>query len=171
MKALTLWQPWASFVAHGLKVYETRSWDTKYRGWLAIHAASRIPREVVKLCQEEPFSTWLERLNYTVETLPLGVVVCKAHLLRTFRTGSERVSEFDQQFGDFSPWRFGWELGVIVSYKEPIKARGRQGLWDWTEPEGADGQKYVKCTCGQRAYHWHDPSCPVYKEFQSEMRA
>jgi activating signal cointegrator 1 len=39
MKVLTLHQPWASLVALGVKTIETRSWSTKYRGPLAIHAA------------------------------------------------------------------------------------------------------------------------------------
>lgn len=38
MKALTLHQPWATLVAEGSKTIETRSWSTKYRGPLAIHA-------------------------------------------------------------------------------------------------------------------------------------
>lgn len=38
MKAITLTQPWASLVAIGAKRIETRSWATKYRGPLAIHA-------------------------------------------------------------------------------------------------------------------------------------
>jgi activating signal cointegrator 1 len=41
---LTLWQPWASLVALGVKTIETRSWSTKYRGPIAIHAAARRPR-------------------------------------------------------------------------------------------------------------------------------
>lgn len=39
MKALTIWQPWASLLACGAKKYETRSWATKYKGQIAIHAA------------------------------------------------------------------------------------------------------------------------------------
>lgn len=39
MKALTLHQPWASLIATGAKTLETRSWPTRYRGPLAIHAA------------------------------------------------------------------------------------------------------------------------------------
>lgn len=41
LKALTLHQPWASLVACGAKTVETRSWSTKYRGPLAIHAGAR----------------------------------------------------------------------------------------------------------------------------------
>ncbi len=38
MKAITIRQPWASLVALGVKTVETRSWHTRYRGPLAIHA-------------------------------------------------------------------------------------------------------------------------------------
>ena len=41
MKALTIWQPWASLLVSGQKKYETRSWATAYRGPIAIHAAMR----------------------------------------------------------------------------------------------------------------------------------
>lgn len=44
MKALTLWQPWASLIALGVKTIETRGWSTNYRGPLAIHAAKRPPK-------------------------------------------------------------------------------------------------------------------------------
>ena len=47
MKALTVWQPWASLIALGVKTIETRSWHTSYRGPLAIHAASRVPDVVL----------------------------------------------------------------------------------------------------------------------------
>lgn len=40
MKALTLHQPWASLVALGVKTIETRSWATKHRGPIAIHAGT-----------------------------------------------------------------------------------------------------------------------------------
>lgn len=44
MKALTLHQPWASLIAIGVKSIETRSWSTKYRGPLAIHASAKRTR-------------------------------------------------------------------------------------------------------------------------------
>lgn len=43
MKALTIRQPWASLIAAGVKTIETRSWSTKYRGPLAIHAGKHEP--------------------------------------------------------------------------------------------------------------------------------
>lgn len=43
MKALTICQPHASLVGIGVKPVETRSWSTKYRGPLAIHAGTKRP--------------------------------------------------------------------------------------------------------------------------------
>jgi activating signal cointegrator 1 len=51
MKALSLWQPWASLVALGVKTIETRSWSTSYRGPLAIHAAAVVPDHAFGQCQ------------------------------------------------------------------------------------------------------------------------
>lgn len=36
MKALSVKQPWASYIAHGWKTVECRTWPTKYRGELLI---------------------------------------------------------------------------------------------------------------------------------------
>src|SRR3954447_12772948 len=36
---LSLKQPWAALVAHGLKTIEVRTWPVSYRGPLLIHAA------------------------------------------------------------------------------------------------------------------------------------
>lgn len=44
VKALTLWEPWATFAASGLKTFETRGWDTNHRGPLLICAAKRFHR-------------------------------------------------------------------------------------------------------------------------------
>jgi activating signal cointegrator 1 len=49
MQAISLWQPWASLMAHGLKRIETRSW--RYRGKLpavlAIHATAKVDEKLV----------------------------------------------------------------------------------------------------------------------------
>jgi hypothetical protein len=38
MKALTVRQPWAALLILGAKQYETRTWPTRHRGILLIHA-------------------------------------------------------------------------------------------------------------------------------------
>ena len=54
MRALTLTQPWAEAVASGLKVWETRSWQTSYRGPIAIHAAKGFPKEAREFASAAP---------------------------------------------------------------------------------------------------------------------
>jgi ASCH domain len=41
MKALTVRQPWASQIIAGEKTIEWRACPIRFRGWLAIHAASK----------------------------------------------------------------------------------------------------------------------------------
>lgn len=89
-KVLTLHQPWASLVSLGVKSIETRSWSTKYRGPLAIHAAaSENWREGQRvgdwLCYRRS-KTHQSRMycrdhNPMVLPLPLGVIVATATLV------------------------------------------------------------------------------------------
>lgn len=100
MKALTIWQPWASLLAYGAKKYETRSWSTKYRGPIAIHAATiKVPQVLKKLfpydeCDGMAKSAFLdavakglcgvyttEELMETLNALPTGAVVATANLI------------------------------------------------------------------------------------------
>ena len=91
MKALTIWQPWASLLVSGQKKYETRSWATAYRGPIAIHAAMRpVRRTIDALAADKEGSGWnvLERLDGlfirpgALDQLPTGAIVGKAILTR-----------------------------------------------------------------------------------------
>lgn len=42
MKVITIKQPWATLIAKGYKEYEFRTWKTKYRVDILIHAGKRI---------------------------------------------------------------------------------------------------------------------------------
>jgi hypothetical protein len=42
MKALSIKQPWASLIAHGIKDIENRTWKTHFRGKVYIHASGKI---------------------------------------------------------------------------------------------------------------------------------
>lgn len=44
MKALSIRQPWAWLVAMGLKDIENRTWATKYRGRVLVHAGQQMTR-------------------------------------------------------------------------------------------------------------------------------
>lgn len=75
IKAISLWQPWASLVAAGVKRHETRHWSTDYRGPIAIQAAKTIDTAGAPdlLCQQVLGPFW-------PKDVPTGVVVAIAEL-------------------------------------------------------------------------------------------
>jgi activating signal cointegrator 1 len=76
VKALTMTQPWATLVAIGANVIETRDWPTKHRGPFAIHAAKGFPPDARALCRTRPFRDALAAGGYeSSDALPLGAVV------------------------------------------------------------------------------------------------
>ena len=52
MQVLTIKQPWATLIMQGYKRFEFRSWQTKYRGDLLIHAGKGIDKEAIITLQE-----------------------------------------------------------------------------------------------------------------------
>src|SRR3546814_13455324 len=74
LKAISLWQPWASAIALGHKSIETRHWPTKYRGELAINAAKRFGPD------EREFASIERALGRMPPRLPLGAIVAVVDL-------------------------------------------------------------------------------------------
>lgn len=128
--AITLWQPWASLWL-GPKVHETRSWSTKYRGLLHVHASVRPIRraelsdELIDLCEDEfGGHFWTE--------LPRGAVVGIVELvdcLPTVPTPDVPLDENDRLCGDFSPGRFAWRRAPSPTHIGPWPYKGKQGLF------------------------------------------
>lgn len=143
MKAITIWQPWASLLVSGQKKYETRSWATSYRGPIAIHAAMRSVRKSIDaLAADTDGPGWatLERLDGlfmrpgALDQLATGAVIGKAILTRCnliteeFR---ERLTPQELDLGDFSLGRYAWEFHVVIPVDPPAPAKGAQGIWNW----------------------------------------
>lgn len=145
MRCISLWQPWASLVAHSLKHFETRSWYTSYRGSLAIHAAKR--KADFYECNPTIVKALLDIGYQRLSELPYGCIVCIAQLVDCEPTARavERFERFErmgiaateQHFGDYSPGRFAWQLDNIVQVND-IPARGSQGFWNWQPPDEID---------------------------------
>jgi hypothetical protein len=142
MKAISLWQPWASAIACGAKRIETRSWETRYFGPIAIHAAKKWDHELAaiycRLHDEVPgFSDLLKDEHDRYIPLPFGAVIATAELLACVPTDQLRdnpkVGPMELALGNYSPGRFGWLLQNVVRLPKPIPARGHQQLWEWNE--------------------------------------
>lgn len=151
MKALTLWQPWASLMAIGAKKYETRSWRApktlKQGDLVAIHAAKVDAMDMMMRQSRESADAAFWELDdanaFTSEgcsTLPLGAVLAVA--MFDFCAPAEEivatVSEQEKMLGDWTPGRFVWRLRVVMRLLEPIPAKGKQGLWEWELPRNLE---------------------------------
>jgi len=155
MKAITLWQPWASLIASGVKRYETRSWAPPAAligQRIAIHAAKR-PVELERLSVE--LIAALSRLSWDELPLTLGGVVCTAVLAGAYRLGAPghdadfitiaeaRPGSFPLQlvhediYGDYSFGRWAWLLVQVQPFATPIRAKGMQRIWEWKEGENS----------------------------------
>lgn len=131
MKALSLWQPWASAIAAGVKKIETRSRRTNYRGPLAIHASKKL------IIPNDPeFISVLKHFGLLDQELPQGCILgwteLKGCILMTGETISS-VGRVERVFGRYESGRYMWLLGDFHAFKKPIPCRGQQFLFDWEE--------------------------------------
>lgn len=133
MKAITLWEPWATLIAYGYKKFETRSWLTRYRGDIVIHAAKRRP-------QQEDFNAETLKALYEISLATnesfdfhLGSAIAIGKLVSVFSTedvlDSQFIGEDEAAFGDYSPNRFAWWIQNVRRIN-PYPLRGQQGLWN-----------------------------------------
>ncbi len=130
-KALTLTQPWATLVVLGEKAWETRSWRTKYRGPIAIHAARNYPRSAQRLSETDAY--YVTTLGkYPITWLPLGAIIGTVELVEIERVEAVVgvvIGRKEEAFGDYSPGRWAWQLANPMIFDEPMPWRGALGLW------------------------------------------
>jgi hypothetical protein len=135
MKAISLWQPWASAMASGIKQNETRSWPTSYRGDLVICSAKRKPTPE-EVGERETYETAL--------ALPYGCALCVVELFdclpterfTTQTSGADSfimLSETEADLGNYMPGRFAWRTRNCRELKRPVPLRGYQGIWNLDE--------------------------------------
>ena len=125
MKVLTIKQPWATLIMQGDKRFEFRSWQTKYRGELLIHAGKGIDKEAVK-----------RLANYLPQELPQGKILGKVTLVDCIKMTHEFKEELLKENSDIytkSSFQenYGWQLEDVHFFNEPIDAKCHFILCDY----------------------------------------
>lgn len=138
MKTLTVCQPWAWLIVAGIKRIENRTWRTKYRGPLAIHAGKS--------------RKWITpgyfhmRDNYDLPAaaeLAFGAVLGVVELVDVVSIDDPKMQR--QCFAE-GPWC--WVLGDARAI-EPIVCNGKQLLWEMEIGEGIEGSRVARLEPGQ----------------------
>ncbi len=123
MKVITIKQPYASLIANGYKQYEFRTWKTKYRGEIYIHAGLGVNKEAMKLYQHL-------NLDY-----PQGKILCKCNITdciqinNSFREELKNniIYDFLNNNIDYKGYAFKLENIELI---KTIDAKGKLGLWN-----------------------------------------
>lgn len=126
MKVLTLKQPLATLIAEGYKKYEFRTWKTKYRGDILIHAGVSIDKKN------------LEKFKYYNLDYPLGCIIARATITDCIKVDEEfrnRVLPKNPLvYKNLEKERekplYGFKLENVKKI-EPIYLKGQLGLWNY----------------------------------------
>lgn len=159
MKALTLWQPYASLMfalPDPPKTIETRSFNTTHRGLLAIHAAKAEPAWVRQHFMYDPFlapllarelrenTTGTFFLDEILGSLPRGEILGTVELFDVKRVeGPIHAPEAELALGDYSLDRRLFYTRAPRKLVTPIPFRGAQRLWELPDTTLAGA-------------HWHE---------------
>lgn len=113
IRILSIRQPWAYWIIHRGKDVENRTWSTKYRGPLLIHAGQSFDRTALD---------WMITAGLAPDSIdkewPKGGIVGSVNLV-------DCVQDYD------SPWFFG-PYGFVLRDPQPldfIPYRGQLGLF------------------------------------------
>lgn len=155
MKALTVWQPWATLIAIGAKPYEFRGWAVPgaiVGRRIGIHAGARAVRRAELqdlLARLDGPDAWITGLKPDLavpllrralrepDILPRAAVLCTG-VIGAARRAFEIVGEFggprinDSDRDEHA--NFAWPITDIELLLPPVEARGAQGFWNWGRP-------------------------------------
>lgn len=121
MKALSIRQPWVWLIARGFKPVENRTWNTKVRGSILIHASKSFDKQGY---------AWV-RDNFPEIDLPLPA--------QFERGGIAGIADlYAVATASTSPWFFG-PFGFCLRNARPLPFApmlGRLGFFEVAMPEG-----------------------------------
>lgn len=164
MKAISLWQPWASalfaqqLIFNGdkigvrpLKTYETRSWpmpESLVGQEVAIHAALRRTRDekdfwlmyVKSLYGNSIACQAFRRIGIdSFEGLPRGCIIGTVVFNSGIRTEKVRLElsadDIEFDWGNYSDGRWAWPQVSSKRFESPILCKGHQGFFNWEPPQ------------------------------------
>ena len=116
MKCLSVRQPWAWLLVNGYKDIENRTWETRHRGPLLIHAGKTFDAAGYAWVTHSFSQIALP----TIGSFPLGCIV-------------GQVSVYAMSIWNISKWfegPWGWRVRDAVAFAQTTPYRGRLKLFD-----------------------------------------
>ena len=125
MKVITIKQPFASLIASGLKEYEFRTWRTKYRGEILIHAGLGVDKKA------------MEKFKHLNLEYPKGCIIAKVNLADCIKIDDnarkmlkEKNELVYSNIIENTDWNgYGFRLENVEKII-PINIKGKLSLWE-----------------------------------------
>lgn len=119
MKALTIFQPYAQLIMLGEKCVENRSWETKFRGQLLIHAGKS--------------RDWLDTYHPLPKRMDFGAIIGDCQLVDCVKYSPGDRAPYPYRWLETDPHaegRFCYILEKARLFKKPVPCVGMQKFWD-----------------------------------------
>ena len=129
MKVLSIKEPFATLIKEQIKLIETRSWKTNYRGELYIHAS--ITKSSLDY-KDKDFMELIKNLSYNP-----GHIICKCNLIDCIYMTKEYIEDIKKNHyqeylcGRYEEGRYAWVLTNIKPLNQPIPSKGRLNIWNY----------------------------------------
>ena len=118
MKALSIRQPWAWLIAEGHKRIENRTWTTRFRGRIYIHASGRFDSDAFIWLMDKGLAPTEDFEAY--RNLPRGGLIGEVDIVDCVTSSS-------------SPW-FSGPYGFVMAnpeiYKAIVPCKGRLNFFE-----------------------------------------
>jgi hypothetical protein len=144
MKALSIKQPWASLIAHGIKDIENRTWKAHFRGRIFIHACGKSnPKEnIYSVLNQEQWEEANDKFSlgeFNPDNLEYSAIIGEVDII-------DCVINYDSIWAEKSEGKFydelfihkqglkpiyNWVLANPVLYEKPIlNVKGKLSFWE-----------------------------------------
>lgn len=123
MKVITLKQPWATLVAEGIKKYEFRSWKTKYRGKVLIHAGAGLDKKEMDKFKDLDLEFPSKRI--------IAVVDIEDCLELNDDLNKKIIAENNIVYGNKYRDGYAWKLANVKKLNINQIVNGQLGLWNY----------------------------------------
>jgi len=134
MKALTIKQPWASLIAHGIKDIENRTWKTNFRGGIYIHASAKESGSLYELLNDKQIKAasnhWTAAPPFPYR--PLAAIIGEVDIVDcVINAPSIWAEKTDLSEGVYFKPIYNWVLSNPILYDKPIlNVKGKLSFWE-----------------------------------------
>lgn len=143
MKAISIKQPWAFLVCSGIKDIENRTWPTKFRGRVLVHASAKY--QSLEVLSEDQWNFLQSKAfanNVSIKVFETGVIIGSVEIVDCVinhkSIWAEKSTEIKDKAGrvvhEFKI--YNWVLANPVLFTEPImNVKGKLSFWDYPMTE------------------------------------